>query len=159
MKKKKDMTEGSMVIRQRLNELKIKTFYELLDLAGRVFLIIRYSEDVRIGTRGFLPEEKKNGLVLVLNKKMKFSWEDGVLECRLVFGSKPHSCLIPEDHIIGVHSPELNTQLIIAPYMSDEKEQDQEERKSEKSEESLAILSPSKSGDNVVKVDFTRKRR
>jgi len=144
-----------MMIRQRLNELKIKTFYELLDLAGRVFLIVRYSDEVRIGTRGFLPEEKENGLVLVLNKKMKFTWEDGVLECRLVFGSKPHSCFIPEDHIIGVHSPELNTQLVVAPNISDEKEAVQEERP----EKTLATLPSAKSGKNVVKVDFTKKRR
>lgn len=144
------------MLRQRLNELKIKTFYELLDLAGRAFLIIRYSEEVRIGTRGFLPEEKKNGLVLVLNKKMKFTWKDGVLECRLVFGSKSHFCFIPEDHIIGVHSPELNTQLVVAPNLPDEKEAVE----GEKPEESLATLSSSaKSGENVVKVDFTKKRR
>ncbi len=155
MKEQKDGTEEKKIIQQRLNELKIKTFYELLDLAGRVFLIIRYSENVHIGTRGFLPEEKKNGLVLVLNKKMNFSWRDGLFECRLVFGTKPHTCIIPEEHIIGIHSPELNTQLITAPYMPDEKEAEHKE----KTEKKRAVSTDAETGKNVVKVNFAKKRR
>lgn len=33
---------------KELNDLKKKVFYEMLDLGGRVFLLVRYSEDVLI---------------------------------------------------------------------------------------------------------------
>jgi hypothetical protein len=56
-----------------LNELKKTVFYELLNLAGRVLIVVRYSESVSVGNRGLLPEEKENGLVLVLTCRMHFT--------------------------------------------------------------------------------------
>jgi hypothetical protein len=56
-----------------LNSLKKHTFFEILRLANRVFIIVDYDDTVIIGKRGFLPEEKERGLVLVFNNKMKFS--------------------------------------------------------------------------------------
>jgi len=138
-------------MQDRLNSLKQKVFYELLDIVGRVFVVVRYAEDVQIGSRGFLPEEREDGLVLVLNRRMDFSWRDGVLECRLVFGATPQTCLIPERHIVAIHSPELQTQFVTVP------------------EDTGAIAEagetpPADAGSDrgsepkVVKVDFTRKR-
>lgn len=102
-----------------LNELKKKIFYDLLNLMGRVFVIVRYSEDVQIGTRGFLKPEKENGLVLVFNARMNFIWnENGLIEAKLVFGTKSEDCIIPVDHIIAVYSPELQTQFVTT-YMTE----------------------------------------
>jgi len=98
---------------KRLNELKKQTFFELLELAGRVFIIVDYSEDVVIGKRGFLPEEKERGLVLVFNSKMKFQWSDDALTATLVFGTTAERCYIPINSIAGVFSPDLRVQLLV----------------------------------------------
>ncbi len=99
----------------QLNELKKHTFYELLNLAGRVYLLVKYSENVKVGTRGFLPEEKEHGLVLVLNTKMHFTWDEYGISVKLVFGDSPQKCFIPVDDVLAIYSPELNSQLIIGP--------------------------------------------
>ncbi|MBF0517656.1 MAG: hypothetical protein HQK97_11180 [Nitrospirae bacterium] len=97
----------------KLNDLKKTVFYELLNVMGRVFVIVRFSDDVEVGTRGFLQAEKENGLVLVFNSKMNFTWsEDGLISAKLVFGTKTEQCLIPVEHIIAVYSPELQTQFV-----------------------------------------------
>ena len=49
-------------ILQQLNQLKKHTFDELLNLAGRAYILVKYSENVKVGSRGFLPEEKENPL-------------------------------------------------------------------------------------------------
>lgn len=137
-------------MKSRLNKLKKDTFFELLDLAGRVFIVVGYSDDVRIGSRGFLEGEKETGLVLVLNRRMKFKWDDDVLECRLVFGTEPHDCIIPEEHILAVHSPEMNTQLVVAPMSPESASRDGEGGGEPASQQDEG---------NVVEVDFKKKRR
>ncbi len=128
-----------------LNRLKKEVFYSLLNTVGRVFIIVRYSDDVVIGKRGFLDKEKENGLVLVFNSRMNFRWEDWGIDARLVFGSTTEHCLIPEEDIIGVYSPEANTQFLCmyeAPEAGGQRSPRKEtEGKSEK----------------VVKVDFRKK--
>ncbi len=96
---------------RRLNELKKKTFFEILDLVGRVFIVVDYDERVVIGKRGFLPEEKERGLVLVFNNNMKFDWHNEAITATLVFGNTPEKCYIPIDAIATVFSPELRVQL------------------------------------------------
>jgi len=96
----------------RLHALKRHVFFELLDTVGRVYLVIRYSEQVKIGRRGFLEEEKQQGLVLVINQKMNLIWEDGAIQCRLVFGQTPEDCYIPEEFVVGINSPEAQTQFL-----------------------------------------------
>lgn len=93
-----------------LNELKKQVFHGFLDLAGRVFILVDYAEGVTIGTRGFLPEEKEKGIVLVFNNKMSFQWDESGISARLVFGTTPQQCFIPPDAIISVFSPELSAQ-------------------------------------------------
>lgn len=101
---------------ESLNSLKKNIFFELLELAGRVFIIVDYDESVVIGERGFLPEEKVRGIVLVFNKKMKFLWEENVLTATLFFGNKPERCYIPVNFIAGVFSPDLRVQLNIPTF-------------------------------------------
>ncbi len=106
---------------RKLNELKKHTFFEILELAGRVFIIVDYDENVIIGKRGFLSEEKERGLVLVFNNKMKFSWDDNSISATLVFGSSPEKCYIPVNAIAGVFSPDLRIQLAVPAFKTIEK--------------------------------------
>lgn len=107
------MIEVSEELIRRLNELKKGIFFELLELAGRVFIVVDYQEDVIIGKRGFLPEEKERGLVLVFNKRMNFKWDKNILKATLVFGNTPEKCYIPVNAIAGVFSPDLRVQLLV----------------------------------------------
>jgi len=142
---------------RRLNDLKRHVFFELLETVGRAFLVIRYSERVRIGRRGFLPEEKEQGLILVINRQMNLRWEEGVIRCRLVFGQTPEDCLIPEEFVIGVNSPETKTQfLCFADTSPKETHRPPKPRKAPKPRPTAAKKSgPSK----VVSVDFTKKKK
>ena len=129
-----------------LTDLKKHIFFELLDRAGRVFLLVRYSDDVLIGERGFLPEEKEKGLVLVFNRKMNFDWTEHGISARLGFGTKTERCFIPPDSIISVFSPDLGAQFSASPH-----EQGPAQTKQAGGKRS----SPSK--EKVIKVDFARK--
>jgi hypothetical protein len=134
---------------QNVNDLKKQIFFEMLDLAGRVFVLIRHSDSVVIGRRGFLPGEKEKGLVLVFNRKMHFQWDEPGITAKLVFGSTPEQCFIPNDDILSIFSPELLCQFTVSP---DEKgiaetavpHSTQPERKT--------------AGKKVVKVDFKKKK-
>ena len=90
---------------RNLTALKKHIFFELLDMAGRVFIHVRYSDDVLIGERGFLAEEKEKGLILVFNASMKFEWNEQGISATLGFGTKTENCLIPAESIISVFSP------------------------------------------------------
>lgn len=118
------MTEVSEEVIARLNELKKYTFFELLELTGRVFIIVDYQEDVVIGKRGFLPEEKERGLVLVFNKRMNFKWDKDTLTATLIFGSTPEKCYIPVKAIAGVFSPDLKVQLSVPMLRLSKKSED-----------------------------------
>lgn len=106
---------------KRLNDLKRHTFFEILELAGRVFVIVDYDENVIIGKRGFLPEEKERGIVLVFNSKMKFSWDDNLISATLVFGNSPEKCYIPVNAVAGVFSPDLRIQLAVPAFKTNKK--------------------------------------
>jgi stringent starvation protein B len=148
----------------QLNELKKHTFYELLNLAGRVYLLVKYSENVQVGTRGFLPEEKEHGLVLVLNTKMHFTWDEYGISVKLVFGDSPQKCFIPVDDVLAIYSPELNSQLIIGPQQVVEanaaqgKSEEEVTPKVEEIEESSVEEGIGKK-NKVVRVDFQKKRK
>ncbi len=134
---------------KELNNLKKKVFYDLLNLAKRVFIVVKYSDNVIIGNRGFLEEEKKNGLILVFNTKMNFLWKDNFIDAKLVFGTTPQKCFIPEENIIAVYSPDIQTQFVTAfnPVGPDKAPLDEE------SDESL------NSDKKVIKVDFSKKKQ
>lgn len=139
---------------KELNDLKKKVFYEMLDLGGRVFILVRYSEDVLIGKRGFTEEEKKNGIILVFNKKMAFSWDDSGISATLIFGTTPEKCFIPSENILVIFSPELRSQFIVTPDSTEDKS---DERVTEGSLENLQDR-PIKE-EKVIKVDFSRKKK
>lgn len=107
------MTEFTNELINRVNALKKYIFFEILELAGRAFIIVDYDENVVIGKRGFLPEEKERGLVLVFNSKMKFNWNEDAITATLVFGNTPEKCYIPINAIAGVFSPDLRVQLAV----------------------------------------------
>ncbi len=132
-----------------LNELKKKVFFDLLHLAGRVFIMVQYSENVIIGKRGFLEEEKKNGLILVFNTKMNFTWDEDFIEAKLAFGTTPQKCIIPVDNIVVIYSPEIQTQFATA-YQPGEKEKVASDKTDAERKEA---------GEKVLKVDFSKKRQ
>lgn len=131
---------------QDLTDLKKHIFYELLDMAGRVFILVRYSDDVLIGERGFLPEEKEKGLILVFNRKMNFEWSDQGISATLGFGAKSEKCFVPPDSIISVFSPDLNAQFSVSPAAQEAGQKKQTVKK---------VHSISK--QKIIKVDFSRK--
>lgn len=135
-----------------LTNLKKLVFYEMLEIAGRVFIIVRYSERVRIGTRGFTEDEKKNGIVLVFNKAMNFSWDDSGITAVLVFGPSQQKCFVPAEDIIMIYSPELNSQFISAqPAVTGAADK---EKQQPQPSEGLSATRDS----NVVSVDFKKKK-
>jgi len=145
------MTVMSETNRQILNNLKKTVFYDLLNLAGRVFIVVRYSENVEIGNRGFLPEERENGLILVFNSRMNFSWDDGGILAHLVFGTSPEKCFIPEDDIVAVYSPELETHFSTMIINS--------EKDTTSVSENKRSSTRTKGTEKIVKVDFSKKKK
>ncbi len=133
---------------RELDRLKRDIFNELMNIVGRVFIVVKYHEDVKIGQRGFLPEEKEKGLVLVFNSRMKFSFEPWGIDAKLLFGTKVEHCQIPVEHIIGIYSPELNCQFFAIPPEVETKTQ-----KKAAEEEISEVTDSSK----VVKLDFRKK--
>jgi stringent starvation protein B len=131
-----------------INDLKKQVFYEMLNLTGSVFVHVSYSEDVVIGNRGFLGEEKEKGIILVLNSRMNFEWNESGITATLVFGTTSEKCFIPADDILSIFSPELGAQFSLYP---------------QKKEESVAkpdSATPAKlyKGKKVIKVDFNKKK-
>jgi hypothetical protein len=133
-----------------LTELKKEVFFALLELAGRVFVLVRHSDNVVIGKRGFLPGEKENGLVLVFNKKMHFQWDEQGIAAKLVFGQTSEQCFIPNEDILSIFSPELLAQFTVSP----------DEKKipgPAPSQTTEPLKKPAR--QKVVKVDFKKKKK
>ncbi|OGW24306.1 MAG: hypothetical protein A2X59_07860 [Nitrospirae bacterium GWC2_42_7] len=131
-----------------MNDLKKHVFYEMIDLAGRVFVHVGYSENVVIGNRGFLKEEEEKGIVLVFNKRMNFVWEDDGISVTLVFGTSPEKCFVPAEDILSVFSPELNAQFTAYP----------SDKKAEEKTEAPPVIKKSEKGQKVVRVDFHKRK-
>ncbi|MGD0885586.1 MAG: hypothetical protein ABSA46_12085 [Thermodesulfovibrionales bacterium] len=137
-----------------IQELKKTVFTEMLNMAGRVFLVVRHSDKVRIGDRGFTQDEVKNGIVLVLNTKMKFSWDDQGISAALIFGTKAEQCYVPSDDIMVIYSPELNAQFMTGSHTPGAALDTNTSMEKEK-----PIKSRNGSDDsNVVRVDFQKKK-
>ncbi len=131
-----------------LNDLKKQIFLDMLDLSNRVFIHIRYSEDVIIGNRGFLPEEKEKGIIIVLNRQMNFEYNDTGISAVLVFGTSPEKCFIPFNEILSIFSPELNAQFLVSP----------REKEAPSSKTGSVKTSKKDKGEKVIKVDFKKKK-
>ncbi|UCE78804.1 MAG: hypothetical protein JSV13_09900 [Nitrospiraceae bacterium] len=134
-----------------LQDLKKKLFYDMLDLAGRVFIHVKFDENVIIGERGFLPEEQKRGIILVLNKNMHFNWDDKGISADLIFGSTVQKCFIPSPAIVSLVSPELNAQFSVMP-----QEKGTETTRTTQQKKTARKVRPHR-GEKVIKVNFNRK--
>jgi hypothetical protein len=134
-----------------LDELKKKVFYDMLNIAGRVFIAVRYDKDVVIGKRGFLSQEREEGLVLVFNQKMNFTWDDAGISVILVFGTSPEKCFIPKESIMTIFSPELNAQFSALSREGEDPETPQKTMK----------ITDKKTSPNkkVIDVDFKKKKK
>mgnify|MGYP001457267374 CR=1 FL=1 len=97
-----------------LSVLKKNVFFELLNLAGRVFLVVRHSEAIDLGRKTFTEEEKKNGMTLVFTERMSIHWDAAGISTTLTFGSQPYRCFIPSADILAIYSPDLQVQLTTA---------------------------------------------
>jgi hypothetical protein len=91
-------------------------FYELLNDYGRVYIAVRYSDNSRIGKRGFTEEEKKQGIILVFNQTnhKTLRWTDeGSITTTLGFGqgNRPEKCFFHLDDIVSVFSPDAQVRL------------------------------------------------
>jgi hypothetical protein len=141
---------------ERVNSLKRYVFYELLAETGRVMALVRYSPEVVIGRRGFVGEERKSGLTLAFNDRMKFIWDDYGITATLTFGSSPQKCFIPAGSIAAVYSPEMRVQLFAAVG----------EKGPDKSHTPPDTFNVEESGNisgkgcgNVINVDFINRKR
>lgn len=139
-----------------LNNLKRHVFFEFLNMVGRVFVHVRYSDAVVLGKRGFTAEEKEDGIILVFNSKMNFTWDDYGITVTLVFGTAPQKCFIPIDEIVAVYSPELNAQFVTAPLKG---RQTRDERGVNAGDKGGEERETPASSENVIRVDFTRKEK
>ncbi len=136
-----------------VNNLKRHIFFEFLNLVGRAFVLVRYSDDVILGNRGFTAEEKENGIILVFNSRMNFLWDDYGITATLAFGTSAQKCFIPADNIIAVYCPELNAEFLASPQPAMLK---QESGTQIKKQEAKA---KEQTSENIIKVDFTKKRK
>ena len=137
-----------------LNDIKMRVFFDLLNLVGRVYVIVRYSTEVSLGNREFSEQEMENGLILVFNAKTNFTWKDGAIEAKLVFGASPQRCYIPAEHVVAVYSPELNTQFVVT-YKSADDPTIPADAGADK--DAAAAVKPEP--DNILRVDFKKKKK
>jgi hypothetical protein len=92
-----------------------RLFYDLWNDFGKVYLLVKHSDNTVIGKRGFTEEEKKNGIVLVFNNRTnkKMEWdEEGNVSCVLAFGTGREDVYIHHDDLLGVFSPEAGVQFV-----------------------------------------------
>jgi len=138
--------------------LKKSLFDSLMALTGRVFIVVRYAPDVEIGRRGFLPEERESGLILVFNSGMALTWEGDVLCGRLVFGTTPEDCRIPVTRIVALYNPDRQVQFLVPAEDGEVSAPSPDATKPGKKSDRTPEPSGSRQ-DNVVRVDFNRTRR
>jgi hypothetical protein len=130
-------------------------FYELLKDYGRVYIAVRYSENSRIGNRGFTEEEKKQGIILVFNQTnhKTLQWTDeGSIVTTLGFGhgNKPEKCFFHCDDIVSVFSPDAQVRF-------DRWDMWKRERSAESPESAPASDAQQEQHGKVVSLDKFRK--
>lgn len=138
------------------DSLKREVFTKLMEMAGRVFILVRYSEAVKIGNRRFTEEEKKNGLVLVFTRGMKYAWDDFGIRATLVFSSTPQKCFIPSGDIIVVYCPEMGVQLAVSAREGEGRETGASRDKSVSAD--IGAAAESRAG-NIIRVNFRKRGR
>jgi hypothetical protein len=87
---------------------------------------------------------------------MNFLWDEYGITATLVFGTSPHKCFVPIDDVLAIYSPELNAQFVMSP------KPDKGPKAMPAAPETISATGKTglrKSMKNVVKVDFTGKKR
>ena len=103
-----------------------KLFYDLWNDFGKVYLLVRYSGNSVIRTRGFTEEEQEQGLVLVFNNKTnnRMEWDgEGNISCVLAFGTRREEVYLHHDDLLGVFSPEAGVQFVRSDVGKESKEE------------------------------------
>lgn len=144
---------------KELDNIKRDLFFALLNDAGRVYIHVLPSMELEIGRRGLVGDELKNGITLVFNSRMKFTWDEYGIEATMVFGSTPEKCFFPAAAIDSVYSPELDVQLTAgqakaADAPSAAKKAQQKDNKKKKTPGPPCSDTP---GGKVIQVDFKKK--
>jgi hypothetical protein len=137
------------------DEIKRDVFHHLLELTGRVYIVVQHSDHVIIGRRGFTEEESANGLVLVFNKNMRFTWDTDGIHASLVFGGVAEKCYIPVRDILAIYSPDAKVQLTVDPSFAEEQHPEAGEAFPAGHHDHHAFAHIEKDG-KVIKVDFHR---
>lgn len=150
---------------KELDRLKQHVFYEIMSMTGRVYVIVRYSQRVYLGNRGFTKEEQEKGIVLAFNPKMNFQWVDGAIDAKLVFGTTVERCYIPSEDIVVVFSPDVNIRFIadvptesLSASGSDVKE-DIKRPQPSKPDKSAKVSQKEVEKGKVIEVDFSKKKK
>jgi stringent starvation protein B len=138
------------------NALKKDVFGSLMDLAGRVFVVVKYSDNVSIGRRGFSEDEKENGITLVFNSAMTYLWDDFTITATLSFGSTAEKCIIPISDIIAIFSPEVGVQMIIDPERFEAIGAEDKIKLAPHIKKHEGIKIEESSDEKIIKVDFNR---
>ncbi len=136
--------------------LKKEVFNRLMDMSGRVFVLVRHSDKVIIGHRGFTEDEKEKGITLVFNQDMRFIWDDTGISATLSFGSTAEKCVIPTSDIVAIFSPEAGVQMIFDPTRLEAVTNGSEVE----DEDDIRPESPhveSGTDDKVIRVDFHKR--
>lgn len=141
----------------KLDELKRHVFFEFLNLTGRAYIIVKYSKNVILGRRGFTDEERNNGIILVFNSNMNFTWDDDGIKTTLIFGNSPQKCFIPVEDIMLISSPELDAQF--SAHLITDTMQIPEKKVKDKALHTGKRPEAEKEQKKVIKVDFTKKRK
>jgi hypothetical protein len=92
-----------------------RLFYDIWNDFGSVYLLVKHSDNTRIGKRGFTEQEMEKGLILVFNNKTsnKLEWDgEGNLSCILAFGASKENIFIHYDDLLGVFSQEAGVQFV-----------------------------------------------
>jgi len=82
-------------------------FHRWLTEFGEVHLAVRYSDNTKLGTRGFTTAEKEKGIILYFDKSnhAHLTWSaTGDLQVVLSFGSQQENCFICRSDIVGVYT-------------------------------------------------------
>ena len=138
--------------------LKREVFNRLMEMSGRVFILVRHSDKVIIGHRGFTEDEKEKGITLVFNSEMRFIWDDTGISATLSFGSTAEKCVIPTSDIVAIFSPEAGVQMIFDPSRLEAVTNGADTGAED--EDDIRPESPhveSGTDDKVIRVDFHKK--
>jgi hypothetical protein len=106
---------GLILIMKKQVEYLQRLFYDIWNDFGSVYLHVKHSNRTSIGKRGFIEEEKKQGLILVFNSKTNntLDWDaEGNLTCVLAFGARKEDIYVHHDDLLGVFSPEAGVQFL-----------------------------------------------